>query len=814
MKPIKLVMNAFGPYKNKQVIDFTKFFDNNIFLISGKTGSGKSMIFDAICFALYSKSNTDRRKVEYLKSDYCDLKEICYVEYTFSINENIYTIYRAPTQTVDNNKKINILQSNSKLTLPDGEIITKSSEIDKILKEDILKLSLKQFRKIVMLPQGQFQDFLLSNSSSKQEILSNIFDVYKYDIFIDLLKEERDIIQNKIEKILLEIKLYLNNLSHLKNYIDINFDDVHISLASIEKIKTYINCDYEKKEKLIKEIEIIHNDLSKVNLEIDEIKHHNLNVKLYNDLIEKRKDLYNKNDEIKKKINLINTHDNYIDIYNKKLNLDNIILEKDKILEKIKTKEYDFNVIKDKIDNIKNNLNFCEINEKIIKIKKIIDINEKIDILNLEKYNILNDIQNLHLVELSLKLNPGEECPLCGSTFHNKKNYKQENKNTDEMYFKIKDIEKNISIYKQDLEKTKNTFIINKSLNEDLFEYENYISEILKISKLKNNYNIKILKNDLLEFENEYKCIEKEILLLNEKFKTLNNEIYDINKKLTNKNIDLKKLENLVLKEDIYDIYNKEIGLYNNTVLEIDSKIDVLNKTIKTKEFKDMDSLKSFKLHLDKNLKEKQYDLESILKKLEISKTSINQLENKKNEFDKLNKYYNDIDYIFKLSNGNLYNKISFSRFILSVYFEKILEYANIRLSKLTNRRYNILLKEENKGNGYKGLDVDIFDCYTGKIRDVNTLSGGEIFITSLSLALSLSDIIKNNAGSIDISSIFIDEGFTTLDEDFFDDIIEVFNSLSENNILVGIISHSEFLKNRIDDKINIISTNNGSYIL
>lgn len=811
MKPIKLVINAFGPYKNKQIIDFTKFFDNNIFLISGKTGSGKSMIFDAICFALYSKSNIDRRKVEYLKSDYCDLKEICYVEYTFSINENIYTIYRAPTQTVYNNKKTNILQTNSRLILPDGEIITKSSEIDKILKEDILKLSLKQFRKIVMLPQGQFQDFLLSNSASKQEILSNIFDVYKYDAFIDLLKEERDNIQNKIEKILLEIKLHLNNLSYLKNDIDINFDDVYITLLSIEKIKSHINFDNIKKETLTKEIEILHNKLSKINLEIDEIKHHNSNVKLYKDLIEKRKSLYNESEIITKKIELINIHENHIDLYNKKLNLDNIILEKNNVLEKIKTKENEFNLVKEKINNIKNNIKFCETQEKILKIKKIIKLNEKIHNINLEKENILKNIQNLTLLDLSLKLEEGKECPLCGGIVHNKKNHKQDNKNKDEMYFKVKDIEKEISFYKQDLEKIKNTVIINKSLEEDLYEYESFISTILDF---KNTYNLELLKNDLLKFENKYKEIEKEILLLNENFKALNNKVYDINKEFKNINIDLKKLENLVLKENIYTKYIKEINFYNNSILELDAKIDILNKTIKTKDFKDLDNLKLTRLNFDKNLKESQEKLSYILKKLEISKTSINHLENKKIEFDLLNKYYNDIDYIFKLSNGNLYNKISFSRFILSIYFEKILEYANIRLSKLTNRRYNILLKEESKGKGYKGLDVDIFDCYTGKIRDINTLSGGEIFITSLSLALSLSDIIKNKTGSIDISSIFIDEGFTTLDEDFFDDIIEVFNSLSENNILVGIISHSEFLKNRIDDKINVISTNNGSYIL
>ena len=155
---------------------------------------------------------------------------------------------------------------------------------------------------------------------------------------------------------------------------------------------------------------------------------------------------------------------------------------------------------------------------------------------------------------------------------------------------------------------------------------------------------------------------------------------------------------------------------------------------------------------------------------------------------------------------------ISFERYVLAIYYEEIIEAANLRFQQMTNNRYLLLRKEDKgKGAGAKGLDLDVFDHYTGQTRSVKTLSGGESFKASLALALGLSDVMQSRSGGIQIDTLFIDEGFGSLDPESLDSAIEALFSLNSSGRLVGIISHVEELKTRIPVHIEIDRTAEGS---
>ena len=124
-----------------------------------------------------------------------------------------------------------------------------------------------------------------------------------------------------------------------------------------------------------------------------------------------------------------------------------------------------------------------------------------------------------------------------------------------------------------------------------------------------------------------------------------------------------------------------------------------------------------------------------------------------------------------------------------------------------------ILIIMETKLNVKTGLDFSIFDSYTGKERDVSSLSGGEKFKASLALALGLSDTISNNRGGIRIDSLFIDEGFGSLDSESLNQALNILSDLSGNDKLVGVISHVSELMMRIDNKILVNKTNTGSVV-
>ena len=143
-----------------------------------------------------------------------------------------------------------------------------------------------------------------------------------------------------------------------------------------------------------------------------------------------------------------------------------------------------------------------------------------------------------------------------------------------------------------------------------------------------------------------------------------------------------------------------------------------------------------------------------------------------------------------------------------------ILVEANKRLVKMTGDRFRLIRKTKaTKLNQNMGLDLEVFDNYTGKQRDVKSLSGGESFKAALSLSLGVSDVIQSYSGGVVVDTLFIDEGFGSLDTESRDQAINTLNLLTDNNKLIGIISHVTELKERIDKKIIIEKTSNGSEI-
>lgn len=172
---------------------------------------------------------------------------------------------------------------------------------------------------------------------------------------------------------------------------------------------------------------------------------------------------------------------------------------------------------------------------------------------------------------------------------------------------------------------------------------------------------------------------------------------------------------------------------------------------------------------------------------------------------------YRVIGELSDLANGKSGGKMSFETYVLSSYFDDVLEAANSRLEKMTARRYYLLRREDVKGGGRKGLDLDVYDSHTCKKRPVNTLSGGESFKASLALALGLSDTVQQNSGGIQLDTMFIDEGFGTLDSESLDQAIDILMELQDYGRLIGVISHVNELKERIPAKLVVEMDLNGS---
>jgi exonuclease SbcC len=158
--------------------------------------------------------------------------------------------------------------------------------------------------------------------------------------------------------------------------------------------------------------------------------------------------------------------------------------------------------------------------------------------------------------------------------------------------------------------------------------------------------------------------------------------------------------------------------------------------------------------------------------------------------------------------------KMTFETYVQTAFFDQILHAANIHLDQMTSGQFRLERKVETaKGNAKSGLELLVFDAYTGQSRRVQNLSGGEGFKASLSLALGLAEVVQQLSGGVSLETMLIDEGFGTLDAESLDQAIELLMSLQATGRLVGVISHVQELKDRVDARIEVKKSRSGSTI-
>mgnify|MGYP000295589868 CR=1 FL=1 len=178
---------------------------------------------------------------------------------------------------------------------------------------------------------------------------------------------------------------------------------------------------------------------------------------------------------------------------------------------------------------------------------------------------------------------------------------------------------------------------------------------------------------------------------------------------------------------------------------------------------------------------------------------------------------------IASLNNAANNKKIHFQTFVLRQYFNMVISYANKRLAVMTSNNFLLRCRDISFSTaGETGLELDVYSPVTGKVRDAHSLSGGETFMASLAMALGMSDIVQNKSGKTNIDTMFIDEGFGSLDEaglsqalsdDVRDKAVRILLELAGSSRTVGVISHVSELKEQIPSKILVRKENDGSHI-
>lgn len=936
MKPISIKISAFGPYKDEVVIDFTKFDDNGIFLITGDTGSGKTTIFDAICFALFGTASGSNRDKSSFRSDFASDDVKTFVILKFIHKGIIYKIERNPSYIRKKKRGDGFTQVSGDATLTYlKEVITGDKNVtDKCT--EILGINAVQFKQISMIAQGEFLKLLLAKPSERASIFRKIFDTYIYKDISDTLKMKYLETKRKYE----DVRISIDNLvdSVILNE-DIDRDDINV-LEFLNLVSKVICKDIDEEKKLEENKTNLANKIQNITSDIKNASLINDSFDKYETIInELKRELINQKDiDIKRELLVKNKNirDKIISIYDEVLRIEkliktkscelaeNIKLSKDvnshynEILDKYKNLDLE----RKKLDDLRLNLNewerklpiFLEIDElnkeldgkrniynllklqELNKISKKIEDNENLNNKYLQeknmfilvkneynelsnKYNLLyNQFINCQAGIIAANLDEGCPCPVCGSLDHPQKatidgdyitrdELDAEKEKLDICQKKLEDISSKVSILSKELE------LSNKSINEFDIDDVNKKIEICKndivldvdVSKYKINdiekdisylkasidSKISLIKDDnteefikekiekiKLEIKKKLKYIEDvngnydEIsgrkTSIDSVIKVLEKEIEEFKKELEIKNKEYvdsyKKLGygseddylNIRLTDEKYAEYEDDVNCYDEKIKDLNSQLKALEEFIKDKKRIDISNLECDRDNKNVELSEIELSLKNIHSKIN----------NNKIVYDKLNSVYKNVQSLEKelaiyedlsnTANGNIKgkNKLEFEQYVQASYFDNVLKSSNVRFSYMTDSRYLLARKIESlKISDKLGLELEVIDNYTGKRREITSLSGGESFKASLALALGMSDVIQSYSGGIVVETMFIDEGFGSLDSESLESAMNAIMMLSNNDRLIGIISHVNELKDRIDKKIIVKKSGCGSSV-
>lgn len=648
-------------------------------------------------------------------------------------------------------------------------------------------------------------------------------------------KEENTNIEEEITKQEKEIKVIEENISKQ--------EELNLKIENYKQLLTKQN-EYKKQEEEIEKLknkiaqnqkirEIIKPKADKVNNEKEIIK------KLEKDLdtIKRNIQIGNaKEKEHEKKVEIVNKIGEKYKEYNNYLEIKKELLEKANIIKNIENLEI-----------TKNNY-----------LKEYEQLEKEYKIINNEYLEKESEFFKEQVGIIAEKLEENKPCPVCGSITHPNIAKKSASVLSKEELEKIKEnleIKQNNKLKKQEecikvnsqiniliqeigkesdnkleLESAKNKlkeeFNINKEklisieqtilkeyksiLNKDLditkFEYDKFKDSIIDLINLEKN---ELVKSKTLQ-EEKMNQLQESNLRLDKYTKEYFNELL----KLRFKNEE--EYNKILLTNIEIENIQKNIEDFTRNVAINNTKISDLEKEAKGKSTKDL-KIQKEKLMAYKNiLIEKRKEYVKVKGKLDNNMRIYKLLLENAKELKQKIKDFIIYDELSRTANGTLAGKkrIEFEQYVQATYFDMVILEANKRLAKMTENRYFLIRKEEPEKISDKiGLDLEVKDNYNGKIRDVKSLSGGEAFKAALSLALGLSDVIQSYSGGIVVDTLFIDEGFGSLDTESREQAINTLSLLIDNNKLIGIISHVTELKERIDKKIIVTKTSDGSKI-
>ena len=900
MRPLRLLLQAFGPYLEKTELDLTQFEETGLFLISGPTGGGKTSLLDAMCFALYCKATGGRRSFGGMRCMSAPEELPTLVELDFSLQGETYRFRRSQYTHINRNtKKPELRETHECFRLEKGEFQLLESGSESAIRrraEELLHLTCEQFSQVIVLPQGEFLKLLRANSTDKGEMLKTLFSAGVWRAVTDRFHQRERELEDQGKQLTamresllqkegtettqaLEQKAFAltQREKQLRTESEQGTKELEKEESLLQAAETYARLDsarteaaktLEKAEQTWKELEQQAPQIQKKRNDAQKLREQAVSLAQEGArLAEQKEELLRAQGAEKQALSTRKLAEE------QKKALDDFIRQGQTLAQRMEKGRAFVKTCEEGAARLPQLLERRQALEKLTAAWKELDLRAHrkqeaeqalaaSEQLSHQKQLLLETVtQRLEhqeelrrrnaALDLSHALREGEPCPVCGSCSHpapaqgeetlldpkQAEALRKEEKSARQAHVqaaalagsrKTEASQAEESLQQQQALWSEAAAPFGTPTREETAAMLKSATEETEAAK-RDAARLEAAKEKLTALDRERETCQRQESACREKLSALTAQAEELERRAAEAKsacagLDLDALEKAILeKRSQYDAREKAAAQLLKEAQEGDAQRERAQAglSLSRENWEKADAQwKAFHTPWDtppvlEELRKRCQSLrqENLARREELGKTasSLQALESSLQEIRRLDGELStvvgkhaQVARLSKSLSGANPLKMPILQYVLSVMLDEVLVSANRFFSTLSRGRYALRLQEGPSGRGYGGLDLEVLDGSSMLPRSIETLSGGEQFLASLSLAFGLSDVVQSHSGAVRLDSLFIDEGFGSLDGETLDTAMKALAMLQNSGRLIGIISHVSELKNRIPGRVEV----------
>lgn len=876
MKPIQLVLSAFGPYVERTVIDFSALGEEGLFLIAGDTGAGKTTIFDAISFALYGEASggKEKRKSKSFHSDYVSDQTETYVELTFRHRGETWWIrrnleYQRPAKKKKDGMETTTRQAaDAQMRNEDtGEEILRMDDVNRRVRE-LLGLTQDQFTQTVMIAQGDFLKILTASSDDRKKLFRDLFHTNLYVDLQSRLQEKNRACadeQKALEQVILSAEGKIDPEAEfaereiLLSYCgQIQHTDALCALLArlIEQEKAAQEQARAQKKEAADQIGALIAAVTegeRVNRDFADWESKRARLAALTagqgEIDARRAALAaaRRAQQLETDEALMRRTRRDMDAQRAALSEAQAALEQaEKALPEAETRmkeaESRGGEIHALLAQAKQMEDCLPVLGEVERLKAALDTQkrelQRLTADSSRAQAAYTAAQNSYYLSqaglLARELKAGQPCPVCGSTAH-----PCPAQITPETV--TRQALEQAAERRETAEKAQSDAATRLAANQAALDEREDRLRALKIGTDETRQRLAARidaahqaaadrQRAIDAARSAYQALDKRKTAAQSAADAAQKQLAALEKDLRvqTEAFEQKRAAHGFEDEASYRLakrtnadierLDREIRNYDEQKRTLAAQTHELEDKLSGRQRTDLAALQNRQAAaLDRQAKAENAE-KAMVRKLTLHESAEREIRQANAAIQKKRGKWQIIQELYTccagIAAGNPRAKLTFEAYVQQYYFRFVVAAANKRLTRLTDGMFTLrVMREAANRVSQSGLDLEVLDRSTGQARDVSTLSGGESFLASLALALGLSDAVQSQSGQIRMDAMFIDEGFGSLDENALRSSIDVLLELADGKRLIGIISHVQELEERIDKQIVVTKTPNGSTV-